>query len=182
MSGVYVASLDGKETKRLLAADSSALYAPAPAGGGYLLFARDGALLAQPFDAGRLSLSGEPVRIADQVRVNANNRGFFSASDNGTLVYDPSGDTENRQLTWFDRAGDFHSDALHVVERYTPRSADILNYEATIEDSKTFSRPWKISMPLYRRLEKNAQLMDFKCVEFVEELLYGAYRKKPLSK
>ena len=81
--------------------------------------------------------------------------------------------------TWFDRAGNFHSDALHVVERYTPRSADTLNYEATIEDPKVFSRPWKISMPLYRRVEKNAKLLEFKCVEFAEELLYGPLRKKP---
>ena len=58
----------------------------------------------------------------------------------------------------------------------------MISYEATITDPETFTRPWKISMPLYRRLEKNAQLMDFKCVEFVEELLYGAYRKKPLSR
>ncbi len=58
----------------------------------------------------------------------------------------------------------------------------MISYQATIEDPKTFSRPWKISMPLYRRQEKNAQLMDFKCVEFVEELLYGQFRKKPLSK
>jgi hypothetical protein len=93
-----------------------------------------------------------------------------------TLVVDV---TSQNDQTWFDRAGNFHSDALHVVERYTPRSADTLNYEATIEDSKTFSRPWKISMPLYRHVEKNAQLLEFKCVEFAEELLYGHLRKKP---
>jgi len=84
--------------------------------------------------------------------------------------------------TWFDRAGNFHSDQLKVVERYTRVQPDVINYEATITDPETFTRPWKMSMPLYRRLEKNAQLMDFKCVEFVEELLYGAYRKKPLTK
>jgi hypothetical protein len=80
--------------------------------------------------------------------------------------------------SWFDRAGDFHSDQLHVIERYTPVAPNVLNYEATIEDSKTFSRPWKISMPLYRHTEKNARLMEFKCVEFVEELVYGPYIKK----
>ena len=93
-----------------------------------------------------------------------------------TLVVDVTGLNDQ---TWFDRAGNFHSDALNVVERYTPRSADTLTYEATIEDPKVFSRPWKISMPLYRRVEKNAQLMEFKCVEFVEELLYGRFRKQP---
>ena len=92
-----------------------------------------------------------------------------------TLVIDV---TSQNDSTWFDRAGDFHSDALHVVERYTPRSADTLNYEATVEDSKTFSRPWKISMPLYRHVEKNAQLLEYKCPEFAEEVLYGPLRKK----
>jgi len=96
-----------------------------------------------------------------------------------TLVIDAKGFNDS---TWFDRAGNFHSEELHVVERYTRTSADVIHYEATIEDPQTFTRPWKISLPLYRRLEKNAQLMDFKCVEFVEELLYGQYRKKPLTK
>ena len=95
-----------------------------------------------------------------------------------TLVVDVTGFNDQ---SWLDRAGDFHSDALHVVERYTRTAPDILSYEATIEDKNVFSRPWKISMPLYRRLEKNAQLLDFKCVEFVEELLYGKWRKKPLT-
>jgi hypothetical protein len=89
--------------------------------------------------------------------------------------------TDMNDQTWFDRAGDFHSDALHVVERYTPRSPEILMYEATIEDPKTFSRPWKISMPLYRHVEPNAQLMEYKCPEFAEEVLYGHLRKKPLA-
>jgi hypothetical protein len=93
-----------------------------------------------------------------------------------TLVVDV---TSLNDQTWFDRAGNFHSDALHVVERYTLRSPDALTYEAIIEDPKVFSRPWKISMPLYRRLEKNAQLFEFKCVEFVEELMYGHLRKQP---
>ena len=93
-----------------------------------------------------------------------------------TLVVDV---TAQNDETWFDRAGNFHSDALHVVERYTPLGADALTYEATIEDPKVFSRPWKITMPLYRRLEKNAQLLEFKCVEFVEELMYGHLRKQP---
>src|SRR5579871_2726189 len=93
-----------------------------------------------------------------------------------TLVIDV---TSQNDQTWFDRAGDFHSDALHVVERYTPRSADTLNYEATIEDSKVFSRPWKVAMPLYRHVEKDAKLLEYKCVEFAEEVLYGPLRKKP---
>jgi hypothetical protein len=96
--------------------------------------------------------------------------------ENDTLVVDVTSFNED---TWLDRAGDFHSDALHVVERYTPRSADTLFYEATIEDPKVFTRPWKMSMPLYRHVEKNAQLLEFKCVEFAEEVVYGHLRKKP---
>lgn len=95
-----------------------------------------------------------------------------------TLVVDV---TSFNDQTWFDRAGNFHSDALHVVERYTAISPDALRYEATIEDPKVFTRPWKISLPLYRRLDKNMQLLEFKCVEFVEELIYGPLRKKPGS-
>ena len=60
-----------------------------------------------------------------------------------------------------------------MVERYTPVDANILMYEATIEDPKVFSKPWKISMPLYRHIEKNAQLMEFKCIPFSEDVLYG---------
>ncbi len=91
-----------------------------------------------------------------------------------TLVVDVTGLDER---TWFDRAGDFHSDALHVTERYTPDGPDRLQYEATIEDPKVFSRPWKISMPLYRHVEKDARLMEFKCVELAEDLMYGKFSK-----
>jgi len=99
--------------------------------------------------------------------------------DKDTLVVDV---TNLSDATWFDRAGNFHSDALHVTERYTRTSPDLIAYEATIEDAKTFTRPWRMSMALYRRQEKNAQLLDFKCVEFVEELLYGQWRKQPLTR
>jgi hypothetical protein len=92
-----------------------------------------------------------------------------------TLVVDVTG--FNGQ-TWFDRAGNFHSEALHVIERYKRTGPDHLWYEVTIEDPKVFTRPWKMSMPLYRRKEKNAQLFEYKCVEFVEELMYGHLRKK----
>ena len=60
-----------------------------------------------------------------------------------------------------------------------PASPDIISYEATIEDPKVFTRPWKISMPLYRRQEPNARLLEFRCAEFVGELTYGQYRKNP---
>ena len=95
--------------------------------------------------------------------------------DGDTLVVDVAG---FNGLAWFDRAGNFATDTLHIVERYTPAGPSILNYEATIEDPAVFTRPWKISMPLVRRPEKNAQVIEFKCVEFAEELLYGHLRRK----
>jgi hypothetical protein len=96
-----------------------------------------------------------------------------------TLVVEVTGLNDQ---TWFDRAGNHHSDQMTVTERYTPMGADHLHYEATIEDPQTFTRPWKISMPLYRRVEENARLLDFRCVEFVEELMYGEWRRNPLPR
>ncbi|MDG2277015.1 MAG: hypothetical protein P8L31_03590 [Pseudomonadales bacterium] len=81
--------------------------------------------------------------------------------------------------TWFDQSGNFHSEALVVEERYTLVSDNVLHYEATMTDENVYTRPWQISMPLYRRLEPNAQLLEFKCVEFAEELMYGHLVKKP---
>ena len=95
--------------------------------------------------------------------------------DGDTLVVDSTGFNDQ---SWFDRAGNFHSEALHVIERFTPVNANLITYEATIEDPKVFTRPWKIQLPLYRRQERNVQLLEFKCVEFVEELMYGHLVKK----
>ncbi len=92
-----------------------------------------------------------------------------------TLVVDVTG--LNGQ-SWFDRAGNFASENVHIVERYTLITPYHIQYEATIEDPTVFTRPWKISMPLYRRMEKNIEMLEFKCVEFSEELLYGNLRKK----
>jgi hypothetical protein len=80
--------------------------------------------------------------------------------DGDTLVVDVNNFNDQ---TWFDRAGNFHSDALHVVERYSFLDRDHLNYEATIDDSKTFSRPWTIRLILYRHREPNFQLLDYEC-------------------
>lgn len=92
-----------------------------------------------------------------------------------TLVVDVTGLNGN---SWYDRSGNFQTDNTHVVERFTLADADHINYEATIEDKNIYARPWKISTVLYRRKEKNAQLNEFKCVEFAEELIYGDLRKK----
>lgn len=98
----------------------------------------------------------------------------FGTWEGDTLVVDVVGLDGQ---TWFDRAGNHHSDALHVVERYRLLDANTLWYQATIEDPATFTRPWTIAMPLYRRREPGAQLLEFKCVEFAEELMYGRFRK-----
>jgi hypothetical protein len=96
--------------------------------------------------------------------------------DGDTLVVDV---TAFNGESWFDRAGNYQTSSLHVVERYTPTGRDVLQYEATIEDPQLYARTWKISMPLYRRLEPNAQLVEYKCVEFAEELMYGHLVKNP---
>ncbi|OFW16679.1 MAG: hypothetical protein A3H29_13705 [Acidobacteria bacterium RIFCSPLOWO2_02_FULL_67_21] len=95
--------------------------------------------------------------------------------DGNSLVIDTSGFVP---YTWFDRAGNYHSDALKVTERFTPVSPYHMMYEATIDDAKVFTRPWKVSFPLYRRMERNVQLLDFNCVPFTEDLLYDHLRKE----
>jgi hypothetical protein len=96
-----------------------------------------------------------------------------------TLVVDV-GDFNDK--TWFDRAGNFHSEKLKLVERFSPLSPDAIRYQVTITDPEVFTRSWTITMPLYRRLEPNAQLIEYRCVEFVEEFLYGHLRKQQLVK
>jgi hypothetical protein len=83
--------------------------------------------------------------------------------------------------TWFDRAGNHHTEAMKVVERYTMLGPDHIRYEATMDDPQTFTRPWTIRTMLYRNVEPDATLGQFKCVEFVEELLYGHLRKVPIK-
>jgi hypothetical protein len=80
--------------------------------------------------------------------------------DGDTFVVDVANFNDQ---TWFDAAGNFHSDALHVVERYTLTGPDHMNYEVTIEDAKVFARPWKMTMVLYRRKEPNPQLVEYAC-------------------
>ena len=99
--------------------------------------------------------------------------------EDDTLVVDVTGLLDG---TWFDRAGSHHSTQLHVVERYTMISPNHIDYEATIEDPVVLTEPFTIKMPIYRRIEENARLMDFRCVEFVEELLFGEWRRTPLPR
>jgi hypothetical protein len=89
--------------------------------------------------------------------------------DGDTLVVETTG---NNDSTWFDRAGNYHSNALKVTERFMLEGDNLIRYAATIEDPQVFSRPWTITVPLYRRMEPNVEILEFKCVPFVEELLY----------
>jgi hypothetical protein len=98
--------------------------------------------------------------------------------DGDTLVVTVTGQNDS---TWFDRAGNFHSADMKVVERWTPTGPTTLRYEAEITDPATFTRPWKVSLNLYKRVGEDARLQQFKCVEFVEELMYGGLRKEPLK-
>ena len=79
--------------------------------------------------------------------------------------------------TWLDASGNYHGPNLVVEERYTLIDENHMQYEATIDDPDVFSRPWKIKIPLYRRMEDGARLLEFKCVEFGEDLLYDHLRK-----
>ena len=166
--GVRLEPLD-PEAKCYLPGVPRATYMPFPF---QIVQGTDTIIIAYEFaSASRIIPMGKPSEApADSYMGWSNGRW-----DGDTLVVDVTGFNDK---TWFDRAGNFHSDALHVVERYTPASPEVLLYEATIEDSKVFTRPWKISFPLYRRVDKNAQFMEFKCVPFSEELIYGHLRKK----
>jgi hypothetical protein len=118
----------------------------------------------------RLINMGKPQEAASDTWMGTNNGRW----EGETLVIDVTG---LNGLAWLDRNGDFASDKIHVVERFTRTSPETMSYTATIDDPSVFTKPWTISMPLYRRAEKNAQLLEFKCTEFAEELLYGKYRK-----
>ncbi len=100
----------------------------------------------------------------------------FGRWEADTLVVDAEGFNGE---AWLDRAGNFATNALRVEERYTPLGPNVLRYEATLEDPNVFTEPWQISLLLYRRLEENARVLAFKCVEFSEDLLYGHLRREP---
>ena len=122
--------------------------------------------------ANRLVNMGKPEEAGSDTWMGTNNGHW----EGDTLVVDVTG---LNGLAWLDRAGDFTSSDVHVVERFTRTDSSHMNYEATIEDPKTFTKPWKIRMTLYKNVDKNAELLEFKCVEFSEELLYGKFKKQP---
>jgi hypothetical protein len=121
-------------------------------------------LLTSEFIHGLRNIFIQPKDHLDGVDFwNGDSRGYWEGD---TLVVDVANFNGD---TWFDRAGNYHSDALHVVERFTRTSPDILNYDATIEDPKVFSRPWKVTVPLYRHQEKNFRLLEYECRAYIEE-------------
>lgn len=81
--------------------------------------------------------------------------------------------TGQNDQTWLDRAGNHHTNQLKVTERFTLLDPNHIWYEATMEDPETYTEPWTIEMPLYRLIEKDAQLMEHKCVPFADKLLYS---------
>jgi hypothetical protein len=163
---------------RLLLDPEVKCYMPGVPRGAYMPFPfqiiqsqRDIAIAYEYATANRVINMGKPKEVAVDTWMGTSNGRW----EGDTLVVDVTG--LNGQ-SWFDRSGNFMTENVHIVERYTLTDADHINYEATIEDKTIFTRPWKISMPLYRRKERNAQLLEFKCVEFAEELIYGHLRKK----
>jgi serine/threonine protein kinase len=107
-AGIYVGSLEGAQPTRLLADQSNAVYVPSAASrtSGYLLFRREGTLMAQPFDPDRLRLDGEMFPVAEQVGASGNvGMAAFAASENGVLAYRTGGSAGNREFVWTDRAG-----------------------------------------------------------------------------
>ena len=131
----------------------------------YILFAHEFA------SASRIVYMDRPDFEAPALAWMGHSRGRW---DGDTLVIDVA---DQMPDTWFDRAGNYHSENLRVTERFRAVSPDHLVYEATIEDLDVYTRPWTIRVPLYRRMDENMQLLEFKCVEFVEELMYGHLRK-----
>ena len=122
-------------------------------------------LLYEAFHSYRIiPLDGRP-HISEPIRLfEGDSRGHWEGD---TLVVDV---TNQNDATWFDMAGNFHSDAIHVIERFTPVDANTINYEATIEDTKVFTRPFKIAFALGRNTEADYQQMEYACVEGEKDL------------
>jgi hypothetical protein len=135
-------------------------------------------LFAYAFANANRAVHFEDVRTLDEVPVDLWMGWSNGSWDGDTLVVTT---IANDDRTWLDRAGNYHSNAMTVTERFTLASDDHIQYEATIDDPNVFSRPWTIAMPLYRRMESNIELLEFKCVEFSEPLLYGEFLKEPLE-
>jgi hypothetical protein len=122
-------------------------------------------LLYEAFHSYRIIPLEARPHIPDAIRLfEGDSRGHWEGD---TLVVDVTNQNEG---TWFDMAGNFHSDLLHVIERYTPVDANTINYEATLEDPKVFTRPFKIAFSLGRNTEADYQQMEYACVEGEKDL------------
>ncbi len=121
--------------------------------------------------ASRIVYMNQPGFEAPIFSWMGHSRGHFEGD---TLVIDV---TDQVPDTWFDHAGNHHTDALRVTERYTHMGPNVLMYEATLADPNVYTESWTVRFPLYRRLDENMQLLEYKCVEFTEELIYGHLRK-----
>ena len=133
-------------------------------------------LFAYEFASANRAVHMSDPRTLDEVPVDMWMGWSNGRWDGNTLVVEV---IANDDRTWLDRAGNYHSSQMQVTERYTLIDADTIRYEASIDDPETFTRPWKIAMPLYRRVEPNAELLEYKCVEFAEPLMYGEFLKEP---
>lgn len=132
----------------------------------------DHVVMAYEFaSASRIVYMDRPDFEAPILSWMGHSRGHFEGD---SLVIDV---TDQVPDTWLDRAGNHHTDALRVTERYTHVGPNTLMYEATLEDPNVYTQAWTLKFPLYRRLDENMQLLEFKCVEFTEELIYGHLRK-----
>ena len=106
-----------------------------------------------------IPLDGRP-HVGENLKLwQGDSRGRWEGN---TLVVDV---TNHNDKTWFDIVGDFHSDAMRVVERFTVVDADTIDYEATIEDPKVYTRPWKIVFTAARQKEQGFELMEHSCHE-----------------
>lgn len=132
----------------------------------------DHVIMAYEFaSASRIVYMNRPDFVAPVLSWMGHSLGRFEGD---SLVIDV---TDQMPDTWFDHAGNHHTDALRVTERYTHIGPNTLMYEATLEDPNVYTRPWTVRFPLYRRLDDNMQLLEFKCVEFTEEMIYGHLRR-----
>ena len=139
------------------------MYAPF----GFQIFQPSGAVVIffEAFHAWRIiNLNGSPHAPEAIKMYEGDSRGHWEGD---TLVVDV---TNQNDKTWFDMAGNFHSDQIHVVERMTPVNADTIDYKATITDPKTYTRPWTIQFPINRNKRAGYELMEFACVEGEEDL------------
>jgi DNA-binding winged helix-turn-helix (wHTH) protein/Tol biopolymer transport system component len=143
-TGLYVGSLDSKESHRLLDSNGNSIYAESSSGKGYLLFTSGTTLMGQVFDASKLQTEGEPFQVVQQLQItlaSGLNRGNFSASRNGVLIYRTATDTPSSELVWFDRRGKRLSSVGDPADYSNPSlSPDEKKLAVSREDPKTETR------------------------------------------